>query len=102
MHVITERRLREFWKKDPKAKEPLKVWLRLMRASRLASPHQVKELFGQTDFLGDGLAVFDIGGNKYRIVARILYPVGRVLILGVFDHRGYDAWTRAQRGKRSR
>ncbi len=72
----------------------------LMKTSRLGSPHDVKELFGQTDFLGDGLAVFDIGGNKYRIVARILYPVGRVLILEVFDHKGYDAWTRVQRAKR--
>ena len=100
MHVITERRIREFWKKHTIAKEPLKVWLRLMRSSRLASPHDVKALFGQTDFLGDGLAVFDIGGNKYRIVARILYPVGRVLILGVFDHKGYDAWTKAAQGRR--
>jgi mRNA interferase HigB len=100
MHVITERRLREFWKKHAKAKEPMKVWLRLMRSSRLGSTHEVKELFGQTDFLGDGLAVFDIGGNKYRIVARILYPVGRVLILGVFDHKGYDDWTRTRQGGR--
>lgn len=100
MHVITARRLREFWKKYPKAKEPLKVWLRLMKASRFPSPHEVKESFGQTDFLGDGLAVFDIGGNKYRIVARILYPVGRVLILEVFDHQGYGAWNKAQQQKK--
>ncbi len=93
MHVITERRLRDFWKEHPGAKETLKVWFRLMKTSRLSSPHDVRKVFGQTDFLGDGLAVFNLGGKKYRIVARILYSVGRVLILGVFDHKGYDAWT---------
>jgi mRNA interferase HigB len=96
MHVITVQRLREFWKSHSDAREPLKVWFRLMRGNRFATPHEVKQVFGQTDFLGDGMAVFNVGGNKYRIVARILYPVGRVLIRGVFTHSEYDEWSKSR------
>lgn len=101
MRVITRKRLVEFGAAHPDASVPLDVWFRLMRRGRFKSPHVVKETFPTVDFLGGGLVVFDIGGNKYRVVAVIHYATetftGRVYVRHVMTHREYDAWTRSSR-----
>ncbi len=61
-----------------------------MRTKKYRDPHELKADFGSVDFLGDGIAVFSIGGNKYRLVAKMMYRWGKVLILGVWTHKRYD------------
>ncbi len=95
VHVLTRQRLVEFWKKHPDAEEPLKAWLALMKAGRFRNSHDLKTRFGSADFLGGRKTVFDIGGNKYRLVAVIWYETGQVHIKHVLTHSEYDRLTRS-------
>ncbi|HYW11453.1 MAG TPA: type II toxin-antitoxin system HigB family toxin [Longimicrobium sp.] len=95
MRIITESRLTEFWTKHPPAKSPLKVWREIIRRSTFASPHEAKTQFPTADFLGDGLTVFDIGGNKYRLVVTMRYKYQIVYIGHVLTHAEYDRKSRS-------
>jgi mRNA interferase HigB len=88
--IITERRLREFWERYPDAEKPLKAWRSLVRAKSYASPHDVKADFPSVDFLKQNVTVFDIGGNKYRLVVRMRYDWQKVFIRHVVTHKEYD------------
>lgn len=90
MHIITQTRLRIFARKHADADVPLRAWETIMRTKRYKNPHEVKADFGSVDFLGNGMTVFDIGGNKYRLVTRMLYRAGKVLIRHVLTHKEYD------------
>jgi mRNA interferase HigB len=90
MHVISQRRLREFWERYADAEVPLRVWWTTIRRDRLQSPHDVRSAFTDVDFVGGGRTVFNIGGNKYRLVADIRYEWGRVFVVAVLTHEAYD------------
>jgi mRNA interferase HigB len=92
MQVISKRKLREFWTVYPYAKDPLSAWHRIVSKATWSKPNDVKEQFGRSvDFVGDNRAIFDIGGNKYRLVVRIVYaPFYRVMVKFVGTHQEYD------------
>lgn len=90
MHIITQSRLREFAREHPGADGPLRAWESIIRAKKYKSPHDVRSDFGSVDFPGNGKAIFNIGGNKYRLVTKIMYRWGKVLILEVWTHKQYD------------
>jgi mRNA-degrading endonuclease HigB of HigAB toxin-antitoxin module len=54
--------------------------LRPMRQKRYGTPHEVREDFGHADFLGDRRVVFNVTGNKYRLVVDIRYDLGRIYV----------------------
>lgn len=90
MHVISQKVLWEFWKVDADAETPLRVWYKLMEKGWFESPHDVAALFPGVDFVGSNRAVFDIGGNKYRLVVDIRYEFGRAFVAAVMTHDEYD------------
>jgi mRNA interferase HigB len=91
MQIIAKRTLRAFWEQHPPAEQPLKAWYALVAAARWNSPSEVKAMFGKTvDFVADNRAIFDIGGNKYRLIVHIAYAYSRVLIKFVGTHKEYD------------
>jgi mRNA interferase HigB len=92
MHVIAKRTLREFWEQYPQAEKPFRAWYKVASAARWSGPADVKAAFGtNVDFVSDNRIIFDIGGNKYRLVVRVAYdPFYRVLIKFVGTHRAYD------------
>lgn len=90
MHVISRKILREFWRKHPQAEEPLKAWYALTTQARWNSMHDVKEMFNSADQVGDSRIVFDISGNKYRLVARVSFKFKRLMIKFVGTHAEYD------------
>jgi mRNA interferase HigB len=91
MQVIAKRALRLFWERHPQAEWPLRAWYAIAAKAAWKAPADVKAMFGTTvDFLADNRVVFDIGGNKYRLVAHIAYRFKRVLIKFVGTHKGYD------------
>jgi mRNA interferase HigB len=91
MQVIAKSTLRAFWQKHPKAETPLKTWHAIVSKADWTGPADVKKVFGTSvDFVGDSRVIFDIGGNKYRIVAHFAYPYRRVLIKFVGTHEEYD------------
>ena len=91
MQVIAKRTLKLFWAIHPDAETPLSVWYGIASKAEWASPADVKQQFGTTvDFVGDNRVVFDIGGNKYRMVCHMAYRFKRVLIKFVGTHKEYD------------
>ena len=89
MHVITKKRLIEFAGRFPTAREPLLKWYTLMAKTDFASFAELRAAYGTADQVGK-LTVFDIGGNKYRLIAAIHYNRRRVYIRHVLTHAEYD------------
>jgi mRNA interferase HigB len=91
MQVIALKRLRLFWERHPQAEMPLRAWFALVSGAMWNGPAEVKNQFGATvDFVADNRAIFDIGGNKYRLVVHIAYRYKRVLVKFVGTHAEYD------------
>ena len=91
MQVIARRTLRLFWERHPQAEGPIRVWFAPVSKARWRTPADVKRQFGTTvDFVGDNRAIFDLGGNKYRLVAHISYRFGRLLVKFIGTHAEYD------------
>jgi mRNA interferase HigB len=104
MHVISRRALREFWERHPPAKLPLAAWFRVFETTGFANFTALKRIFRSADYLAP-YTIFDVGGNKYRVIAVIHYNRQRVYVRHVFTHSEYDEWSedmrRSNRSKRS-
>lgn len=67
------------------------AWYLAASKAEWKAPADVKRMFGTSvDFIADNRAIFDIAGNKYRLVVHIAYPFKRVLIKFVGTHKEYD------------
>jgi mRNA interferase HigB len=73
------------------AREPLMAWFRQVKGADWATPADVKRAIRSVSILRDGRAVFNIAGNKYRIVVWINYPYRVVYIRFIGTHHQYDA-----------
>ncbi len=76
--------------KYPDAEEPLQAWYREALHAKWASPHAIKVQYRSASVLQSGRVVFNIAGNKYRLVVKIEYPSGIVYIRFIGTHRQYD------------
>jgi mRNA interferase HigB len=92
MHVIAKPALVAFWTLHPDAERPLTAWHTLMRLNDFGSFAELKATFGSVDHV-DGFTVFDIGGNKFRLIVAIHYNRGKVYIRDVLTHSEYDRGT---------
>jgi mRNA interferase HigB len=72
------------------AEQPLRTWVKVVKAARWTDPTAVKQMFGSVHILRDGRVVFDIGGNKYRLVVWVNYQYGVVYVRFIGTHRDYD------------
>ncbi|MDR4307627.1 type II toxin-antitoxin system HigB family toxin [Chelatococcus sambhunathii] len=91
MQIVARRTLKAFWETYPDAETPLVVWHARVDKADWCGPADVKEMFGTTvDFVKDNRLIFDIGGNKFRLVVHVSYKFRRVLIKFVGTHREYD------------
>ncbi len=72
------------------ARDPVMAWYRQVKAADWANPTQVKQDIRSASILKDGRVVFNIAGNKYRIVAWINYPYRIVYIRFIGTHKQYD------------
>jgi mRNA interferase HigB len=89
MHIISKKALKDFWEKHPDSEEPLKAWFKIVNATRYVGYNDLKVTFGTIDKVGDKI-VFNIGGNKYRLITVIHFNYGRVYERYVMTHREYD------------
>jgi mRNA interferase HigB len=89
MHVISKKKLREFWKLYPKAQSPLEDWYRTARAAEWESFSDVRTTRADADQV-DRFTVFNIGGNKYRLIAVIHFNRDKVFVRHVLTHAEYD------------
>jgi mRNA interferase HigB len=93
VHVISQKALRAFAKKYADAATPLRAWLKLLRHGRFQNLTELKRTFGSVDMVpvkGRDLYVFDIGGNKYRLIAAIHFNTQRLFVRHILTHPDYD------------
>ena len=91
MNVLAPRTLAAFWAMYPDAEQPLRDWPRQVQRRDYAHFADVKTDFGSADWVA-GYIVFDIGGNKYRLIVSPDFRLKRLFIKKVLTHRQYDAW----------
>lgn len=93
MRVLCLPTLRAFYEhaEYADAKEPLLTWHGHALKANWQTPADVKADFGTASILRNGRVVFNIAGNKYRLVASINYPYGIVFVKFVGTHKQYDA-----------
>lgn len=89
MHVIAKPSLVEFWHKHPDVQNPLQAWYRTMESEVFSGFNDLRATFASADFV-NGLTVFNIGGNKYRLIAVMHYNRRKVFIRAVLTHAEYD------------
>jgi len=89
MRVISKKALREFWQEHIEAEEPLRRWFEIAKRVGWHNLAETKVDCPSAESVGT-CTVFNIGGNKYRLIAYINYRIGRVYILHVLTHKEYD------------
>ena len=92
MRIITRKRLLEFAKKHPNCNTAIESWYRIVKHTKFNSFAKLKQTFPSADQVGN-LTVFNIGGNKARLIAAIHYNTSRVYIRYVLTHKEYDRGT---------
>src|ERR1700693_641747 len=94
MRIITRKRLREFAQRHPDAAEPLQQWYRLLREALWKSLQDVRRVYPHADAVTvaseNTVTVFNLCGNKYRLIAAIHYNRQRVYVLRLLRHAEYS------------
>ena len=89
MHLITKKVLKIFWSENPDGRMALERWSRIIEKNKFENFNQLRETFPSADLVGK-LTVFNIGGNKYRLIAAIHFNRQKVYIKNVLTHKEYD------------
>lgn len=93
MRIIVLSTLKVFWEEQPRhldAKEPALAWYRHALQADWSAPAEIKRDFGSASILQDGRVVFNLAGNKYRLVVWINYAYRVVYIRFIGTHAQYD------------
>jgi mRNA interferase HigB len=89
MHVISRKKLREFWAKHPDSEGPLSEWHKVARRATWKKFADIKAVYRSADQV-EKFIVFNIGGNKYRLIIEVYYEDEVILIRHVLTHPEYD------------
>lgn len=90
MRLIARRTLREFWERHPDAEQSLRAWFHDVERADWASPADVKRIYANVSIVGDNRLVFNIHGNKYRLVVAVNYQCRMCYVRFVGTHRACD------------
>lgn len=93
MRVISVRTLKEFWEKpgNGDSEQALKAWYAEAKEAEWKGPNDIKEQYHSASIIGSGRVVFNIKGNKYRLIVAIKYEFKIVYIRFIGTHKQYDA-----------
>jgi len=92
MRVIAKSTLVRFWQQagHEDAQGPLESWHDVALQATWTTPQDIKAQFGQASICGNNRVVFNIGGNKYRLVVEVQYRCGIVWVKFIGTHERYD------------
>jgi mRNA interferase HigB len=90
MRIISRKTLKDFWESHPDCEEHLKAWYQITKDAEWATPQDVKDQYRNASILKDGRVVFNIKGNKFRLVVWINYEFFTVYVRFVGTHKEYD------------
>lgn len=89
MHIITRKRLLEFAEKHPDSSELLDRWYRIVKHTDFDTFSELRNVFPSADLV-ERLTIFNIGGNKYRLITYIVYKKKRIYIRNILTHGQYE------------
>jgi mRNA interferase HigB len=92
VRVIARRTLREFWERPGRqdAEQPLRAWFAEVRCATWRTPGDIKARHRAASFVRNDRVVFNVGGNKYRLVVAVKYSAQIVFVRFVGTHEEYD------------
>jgi len=90
MHLISRKMLKEFWTTHPDAEKPLRAWAKEVEGAQWANPAALKAMYRSASILDDKRVVFNICGNKYRLLVWVRYRSGPVMTRWIGTHKEYD------------
>ncbi len=90
MRVIAKSTLRSFWEMHADSENVLKSWHKEAEEAKWKNPKQIKRMYPSASFLNNNRVVFNIKGNKYRLIVSINYDYGIVWIRFIGTHAEYD------------
>ena len=90
MRIIASKTLKKYWEKYPDAEQQLWAWAEEMEEGQWSNHNELKQQFGSASILNDKRVVFNIHGNKYRLIVDIEYRFKIVFILWFGNHKQYD------------
>ena len=90
MHIIARKTLQKFWERHSDAEASLRSWHGQVEKESWDTPQQVMESWNGVRMIGANRAVFNIKGNRYRLVVHIEYPIKKVYVRFVGTHAEYD------------
>jgi mRNA interferase HigB len=91
MRIIALKTLRTFWQRYPDAGEALRTWYHDVRDADWQTPGDIKRTYASVSFVGNNRVIFNIRGNKYRLIVAINYRFRIVYIRFIGTHQQYDA-----------
>ena len=89
MHIITRKKILDFAERYPECSTTLDAWYRIVKHTRFGNVAEWRCVFPSADQVG-GFTVFNIGGNKVRLIAAVHYNTQRLYIRHVLTHKEYD------------
>jgi mRNA interferase HigB len=89
VHVISRKALKQFWERHPDGKTALVRWHKVGAHTEFKNFAELREAFPSADLVGQWV-VFNIGGNKYRLITSIHFNRGKVYVRAVLTHHEYD------------
>jgi len=92
MRVVSRAALREFWELPiyQDSEQPLKSWYEEAKNANWQNPQDIKALYRNASFVGNNRVVFNIHGNKYRLIVAVNYKFAMVYVRSVGTHAEYD------------
>lgn len=90
MNVISKKKILEFCERQAGAKAVLLTWYRNAERAQWANFSDIRKDYPSADWVGDDRVVFNIGGNKYRLIVRISFVYKNIMIKWVGTHAEYD------------
>lgn len=90
MRIISRKALREFWEAHADARQPLQAWYHDTKKASWKTPDEIKKIYRNASFLANKRVVFNIKGNKYRLVVVVQYQHSIIYIRFVGTHKEYD------------
>jgi len=89
MPIVSKKKLVDFWKMYPNSRTGLEQWFKLISRMKFSDYNQLRSVFPSADYV-DGFIVFNIGGNKFRLITAIHFNRSKAYVRDIFSHASYD------------
>jgi mRNA interferase HigB len=90
VRIIAKSTLKKFWEKHPTSEAPLIEWYNIVRQSKWSKLNDVTESISNSRSIGNNRVIFKIGGNNFRLIVEVNFPISAVFIVFVGTHAEYD------------